>query len=1167
MGLHFYIGASGSGKSEQLYQEIIKQSMEFPKRNYLIIVPDQFTMQTQKDICMKHPRGGIMNIDILSFGRLSHRIFEEVGGNEKPILDDTGKSLILRKVASKEIDNLKSMNKNLKKIGYIHEVKSAISEFMQYGIDVKGVAELATYASKRGNLFNKLQDLGVLYQGFLDYNKEKFITTEEALTLLASVLKKSNIIKDSVVVFDGFTGFTPVQNQVLRELMILAKDVIVTITMTEEVNPFIVEGEQKLFYLSQKTIQSLEELAKEVNCPRTKDVIIKGFPVYRYKDNKELAHLEQQLFRYQNIPYPEECNHLSITEAKTPNQEVKQVCIRIQKLIREQDYKYQDIAVVTGDLSTYTNYVEQEFVKYGIPFFIDNTKGILLNPFIECIKSAVEIILRGYSYESMFHYLKSGMTPLEQKEIDILENYILAYGIRGSSRWNKPFKRKPKWEENSEELLNGINESREKISLLLSPLDSKKSTAREFAKTLYDFMITTNLQEKLIVYEERFKVEGNLAKAKEYGQIYRLVMDLLNQIVELLGEEVMTLQEFAEILYAGFDEIQVGTIPQNVDQVVVGDIERTRLKEIKALFFVGINDGIIPKNSSSGGIISDIDREFLKESDYELAPTPRQQMYTQRLYLYMNMTKPKEYLFISYGLVGSSGKSLRPAYLIPMLKQLFPKLQTEQVDDSNFEQLISCKARRSYLEQVLSTKEDGVDYLVILLRSYLLGGNLVSDKIFQTVFSWYQNQEEYETVVNQIVKASFYYYEASPLSKIVANALYGQVLENSVSRLEQYAACAYSHFLKYGLQLKEREEFSFEKVDMGNIFHGALENFSQQIEDSAYSWLDFPETVGKEMVEDALSFYIQEYGEDIIYHSARNEYLINRMKRILERTVKTLQYQLKKGVFNPSQFEVSFSMLEDLDSISVSLSSEEKLRLRGRIDRIDTYEDDKKVYVKVIDYKSGNQSFDLVALYYGLQLQLVVYLNAAMELEKKKNPHKEIVPAALLYYHVSDPCISTDGRVISEEEINQNILKELRMKGMVNDNSQIVEMLDSSKTTKSDTIPVDYKKDGSFASTSSVMGESQLEMVSHFVKHKIKELGKQILAGDMKVNPYELGDKSACTYCQYTGICGFDHKIIGYERRTLDAISKEDALAEMEKELVFKEKLEFEIKPEKEAEK
>lgn len=1157
MGLSFFIGASGSGKSQQLYQNIIKQSMEFPKRNFLIIVPDQFTMQTQKDICVMHPRGGIMNIDVLSFGRLSHRIFEEVGGNDKPILDDTGKSLILRKVAAIKMDNLTVISKNLKKIGYIHEVKSAISEFMQYGVDVKGVGELVIFASQKGALSHKLKDLAILYQGFIDYNKDKFITTEESLTLLTSVLKKSSIIRDSVVVFDGFTGFTPIQNQVLGELMTLAREVIVTITLSEEVNPFELEGEQKLFYLSQKTIKSLEELAKEVNCPRSKDLIIKGYPVYRYRNNKVLAHLEKQLFRYQNNPYQEDCKSLSIIEAKNPNQEVKQVCIGINSLIREKGYRYQDIAVVTGDLTNYANYVEQEFEKFGIPFFLDNTKGILLNPFIECVKSVLEIILRGYSYEAMFHYLKSGMSPLSQTEIDLLENYVLAYGIRGASRWNVPFTRKPKWEEEEEEALIAINESREKIKLILTGLDYKKSTAKEFAISLYEFMVSTHLQERLTTYERQYEAKGNLAKAKEYAQIYHLVMDLLNQIVELLGEEEMTLQEFAEILYAGFDEIQVGIIPQNVDQVVVGDIERTRLKGIKALFFMGINDGIIPKNASSGGIISDIDREFLKEGNYELAPTPRQQMYIQRLYLYMNMTKPKEYLTLSYSLVDGSGKSIRPAYLVRSIEQLFPKLVVEKVDDTSLEKLLSTKENSSNLEKLLSTKEDGIDYLIMLLRHYAKGRSLLTqndidkEKKFLTIFSWYQNQPEYERLIKQLLKASFYFYEESPLSKIVANALYGQVLENSVSRLEQYAACAYSHFLRYGLQLKEREEFSFERVDMGNVFHGALENFAQQLVESKYTWFDFNETAGKEMVEASLFSYIQQFGEEIFYHSARNEYLINRMKRILERTVTTLQYQLKKGSFKPSQFELSFSMLEDLASVNVSLSAEEKIRLLGRIDRVDIYEDEQNVYVKVIDYKSGNQSFDLVALYYGLQLQLVVYLNAAMDMEKKKYPNKKIVPAALLYYHISDPCISTDGSAVTEEEINQNILKELRMKGMVNDDPQIVKLLDSSMTAKSDIIPVDYKKDGSFASTSSVLGEDHLAMVTHFVTNKIKHIGKEILAGDMSVNPYELGVKSACTYCLYTGVCGFDSKIVGFERRKLDAVSSDEALIKIVQEAEF----------------
>ena len=281
MGLKFYIGASGSGKSYRLYEDIIAQAMENPHRNYLIVVPDQFTMQTQLDMVRRHPRSGIMNIDVLSFGRLSHRIFEEVGGNDKPVLDDTGKSLVLRKVAAGLEDDLSVMKRNIKKIGYIHEVKSALSEFMQYGLGTKEVEQLVEYSSKRGALSYKLKDLHLLYEGFLQYIREKYITTEETLDRLRHVLPKSRIVADSVIAFDGFTGFTPIQYNVIQELMLLANEVIVTVTADTREDCYKSDGEQKLFHLSKKTICDLEKKAKEAGVARAEDVLLTESTVQR----------------------------------------------------------------------------------------------------------------------------------------------------------------------------------------------------------------------------------------------------------------------------------------------------------------------------------------------------------------------------------------------------------------------------------------------------------------------------------------------------------------------------------------------------------------------------------------------------------------------------------------------------------------------------------------------------------------------------------------------------------------------------------------------------------------------------------------------------------------------------------------------------------------------
>ena len=1139
MSLRFCFGPSGSGKSHRIYEEIMQRAAEEPGRNFLIIVPDQFTMQTQKDLVMRSDRDGILNIDVLSFGRLSHRILEEVGTKEMPVLDDTGKSLVLQKVAADLKEQLPAMGSLLHKQGYIHEVKSAISEFMQYGISTQDMDKLITSAQKRGALAMKLKDLKTLYRGFQDYIRDHFITTEETLDVLRRSLSKSKILKGSVVVFDGFTGFTPIQNRLIQELMRVCAETIVTVTIGVGEDPYKMDGEQKLFHLSKKTVADLEKLAAEAEVERGEDLFVKGGP-NRFAKAPALHYLEQNLFRYQYEPYAGEQQEIHMFEALSPREEVHQTALYIRHLIREQGMTYRDIAVVIGDLEGYASYVETEFGQLEIPCFLDRTRGIVLNPMIEYIKSALQLYIKDFSYDTVFHFLRSGMADISREEIDELENYVIRTGARGYRTYSRLFTRRTEElqenaegsEQAEEKTMERLNRIRQQFMDAVEILHmGSQEKAGDYVSHLYDFLEQNQVQQKLLNYQQQFEKEGDLSRAREYAQIYRLVMDLLDQVYELLGEEEISRQEFADILEAGFGEITVGTIPQNVDRIVVGDMERTRLKQVKVLFFLGVNDGSIPKNASKGGIISDMDREFLIESGTEMAPSPRQQMYIQRLYLYLNMTKPSEQLYLSYAKVNSEGKGIRPSYLIDTVRKLFPAMSVEYPQN------------RSRLEQI-EGRQEGARYLAEELREYVEG--TLPEEERQDFYLMYRAYEADAAGRDLLTRAAFRRYRESGLSRIVARALYGQQLENSVSRLETYAACACRHFLQYGLSLQEREEFGFEASDMGTVYHAVLENFAGKLAESNLTWWDFTEDFAAKAVKESVEAYAATYGETVLYSSARNEYAITRMSRILTRTVLTLQKHLKQGSFQPDDYELSFRFAEDLDSIHVDLSEDEKMHLQGRIDRIDVSEDAEHVYVKVIDYKSGNRKFDLAALYYGLQLQLVVYMNAAMEMESRKHPDKEIVPAALLYYHIDDPTIETPVE-LTDEQINEQILAKLRMNGVVNSDPEVVERLDRYMQDKSVVIPVEKKKDGSFSARSSVLSREEMQLISSYVDAKIRSIGREILDGKIAANPYEKGNEEACTYCAYKKVCGFDGSIPGYEKRQLEDLDKQALMQRMQK--------------------
>lgn len=1132
MSLQFILGNSGSGKSYTLYQNIIRESKEHPEQKILVLVPEQFTMQTQKDLVTMHPDGGILNIDVLSFQRLAYRVFEETGTRVGKVLEETGKNLVIRKLAQEHQEELKILSGNLKKTGYINEIKSLISELTQYAVSEEELERFTESSKKRPHLYWKLRDLQVLYKAFHAYLADQYITAEELLEVLCQVVERSEMIQRSIIVLDGFTGFTPIQNKLMQKLMQYAKKVMVTVTIDSREDPYRVQGEHQLFSLSKKTISTLMKLAKESGTAVEDAMVIRPSGRSRFGRESALSALEQNLFRPHRRPFEEKQEQISVHLLRNPEEEVAWTALKIRRLIREQGFHYRDFAVITGNMEAYGYCLERIFPEYGIPCFLDYKRSVLGNPFVEFLRALLEMAEQDFTYETVFRFLRSGLSGMKREETDLLENYVLALGIRGRKKWANRFIRT--YKTLTEEELFQIDSLREQFAELVLPfgeiMRKKGVDVRTRTTALYQIIDKLEIQKKLAAFEERFKREGNQVLAKEYHQIYPIVMDLFDKLVDLLGDQKLSAKEYREILEAGFAEARVGVIPPGVDQVVAGDMERTRLKDVKVLFFLGVNEGNVPKNTSRTGLLSDMEREQLKAEGMELAPTAREQGYIQRFYLYLNLTKPSFRLYVCCSLLDGSGKALRPSYLMNVLKGMFPNLELVKEE--------------GWQKEAFATPKEGLRLLIEGLRSYRNGE---ADQKFYELYRWYAAREQYEEKLSQLLEAAFSRHTDSGLGRAVAHALYGTVLENSVTRLERYAACAYAHFLMYGLRLSERSVYEFAPVDMGNIFHQALELFSKRLEESSYTWRNIPEEVQGAWIEECMDLVTADYGNTILQSTARNAYAAERMKRMMKRTVWALGRQIEKGLFTPENYEITFSGVSDLNAVNIALSPEEKLRLQGRIDRMDTCEEEKSVYVKVIDYKSGNTSFQLVSLYHGLQLQLVVYLNAAMELAAKEHPGKEIHPAGIFYYHIEDPLLDQDAGT-EAENLSERVMEKLKLSGLVNGDPEVIKKLDQDMPGKSSVLPLSYNKDGSLRAGSSVAAERQFRDLSSFVNRKIQKIGSEILEGRMDVNPYELKGKTACDYCAYRGVCGLDPKDEGYGFRRLKAFEDAEVWERIEKE-------------------
>lgn len=1129
-------------------------------------------MQTQRELVRRQENHSIMNVDVVSFPRLAYRVFDELGMGNLSILEETGKNLLLRRVAEEQQGNLKLLKASMKKSGYISEVKSVISELTQYRI-LPGQLDAFIEDEEQSPLFRyKIQDIQTMYQGFLDYLEGKYITAEDLLEVLAQAADRSLILKDSVIVLDGFTGFTPVQYYLLETLLRITHEIVVTVTLDERENPYQCQGIQELFYMSKKTIGTLLNLAERNHIEVKEPYWVRHTQKSRFAASPPLLWLEQNLFRFRPRPYGGSSGGLHEESEKSsqsgalhresekgsqsaeaagahqdirffsllnPRQELHFVAAEIKRLVREEHYRYKDIAIVCGDVELYGNYANEVFDAYQIPLFLDARRNIVFHPMTEFIRQSLLLLEQDFSYETVLGYLRCGLSGWDREQVDLLENYLLAEGIRGFKKWQEPWVRRGCVQ--SQEELDQINELREGLAEQFSPLresfrkeNGVYHTVLEESRAFYLLMYQLDVEGQLKEYEEQFSQAGENALAKEYAQIYKIVMDLLDKMVELLGDERMSVREYREILEAGLEAAAVGIIPPGYDRVVFGDIERTRLSDIKVLFFVGVNDGLIPKASQHGGIISQSDREWLASHGMELAPTDRERSFIQKFYLYLNLTKPSEKLYMTWFRVSQDGKEARKSYLISAMFKMFPgilpvraedtfgmgRIGTDQgfcvsEDDSEggeafgMGQIITPKSSLRFLVEGLKAAKKGMMY-----------------PQWMGLYRWYLSKEQWKEKASRFLEAAFYQYHGVPVGAKIIRALYGKVLENSVTRLEQFSACAFGHFLQYGLKLEERRLGEFAPVDMGNMFHEALERYSNHMEEAGYHWFDVPEEVKETLIQQAVEETLGSSFGSMLFQEARTAYLLERMKRILRRTIETLTKQIQTSHFTPEGYEISFSFAENLDAVNFVLSEEERMRLRGRIDRIDARKEGNQVYVKVIDYKSGNREFQLLSLYHGLQLQLVVYLNSAMELMRRKYPDKEVLPGGMYYYHLDDPVVEGNS-ASTDAEIQEKILEELKLKGVAGEG-----------------------EDPSVSKKSKKAGTEEFQILSRYVNHKIRDIGRKIFDGEIGAEPYQLGDNTGCDYCPYHGVCGFDPSSPGWNYRKLENIRDEaEILEKMRKEL------------------
>ena len=1103
MTLRIMVGGASSGKSNRLVTDMAERSLRLKNDRFFAIVPEQATLKMQQSVVAHLKSGATFNIDVVSFDRLAHVVFADLGIDASNILDDTGKILILRQVLEDCKDDLEVYQHKVHLPGFVQRIKSAVTELKQYGIDDNQLYLMQESAQEFQNqlLFSKLQDLRLISRKFQDRIRDAYRAQEELLDLFASCVPDSQRIKDSHIYLDGFTGFTPVQYKLLKQFLRFAQDVTVAVTIPME---RICNNcpEYDLFHLSNETISKLKDAAAEA-----------GAEVEISEGEGEGKEIATEAGAEEKRPPA-----AGIYSAADQKDEVVFAAKEILRLVKEQGLRYKEIAVITSDMEAYHKLAESVFADAGIPCFIDHKSDITDNPLSRFVLAALDLIEERFSYDAVFSYLKTGLADVEPDQVCQLENYCLEFGIKGFRAFNNDFEknRKLRGPEPTEEQLkedaflgqawnlDEINHIRNKLiesaGAFYKEAGKGNLKAADYTNALKRLFRQNHVAEKIEAKADRLEQEGRLKEEREYRQVYNLMEELLEKMRLLSGDHTISVHDFRLLLESGLSEIKVGVIPPTIDTLTVGDLTRTRLDGIRVLFLLGVNAGKIPSSSDPAGILSSRDREFLKNAHFEMAPTAMENMCNQRFYLYLMLNKPTDLLYLTYANADMEGESLEPSYILDELDELIGDAQIEEIRE-----MPDIKWERRALEELSATIRKDPDEALL------------------TYFA-----KEDPRLIRKIIDAAFFSNVQTELDDQVALDLYGEVLSGSVSRYEKYSECPFKHFLQYGIRMEKRPEYEIAATDMGTIYHTALEVYSGKLEEEGYSFRRVSDEISRRIARESVAYALEQMPSDILDSSARNEFLVKRIMDVTVKTTEVLRAQVRAGLFEPTDYELEFK---------TSLS--DHVRFKGKIDRVDLYEAG-DVFVKIIDYKSGEKKFKINDIYLGLQLQLVAYMKEALAHYKKEYPDKEVKPGGVYYYRINDHFAK------NEEEA----MDRFKLSGLTSCDEGVVAAVDSELgpdgSGTSNIIPVRCNKDGSFNATSQVANSTEFGNLLDFVSGKVGEISAKILEGDIRIEPYYESDRNnACTYCDYKDICKFESGSFGTDWKEKTEMSTKEMEAEI----------------------
>ena len=1136
MSLRLIYGRSGSGKSYFCLNDIKNKIEKEDSVELILLVPEQFSFQSQKNFLKIVGEGGAIKGQVLDFKRMAHRVFNEVGGITKKHMNSSGKSMLLYYILEQKKEQLKTFDLAAKQQGFVDTISNMISEFKRFNVTPQLLMDTVNNIENNEALKDKLLDISSIYYDFENMLHENYIDSDDDLTMITERIDKWQLLDGAEIWIDEFSTFTPQQYVIIEKLLKKCKRVNITLCADDSRSHV---SDNDVFAVTASTEKKLIKLCQENNISIDKPVSLNKRPFCRFKDNEEIGFIEEQYYAFPYKTYSKPTDSISIYKAANTYGEVENTAREIVRLIRDEGVRYKDIAVVTRDLSRYENMTAAVFSEYGIPYFIDQKKDIDGNLIVVLITSVIEIFTRNWSYEAVFRYLKTGLAGISREDIDLLENYVMAAGIKGKKKWiqeeewavplDRPYN-SDTLSDRDMDILSRVNKIRREIVAPIERLYSRirgKKAVKETCTAVYDFLCELNIPDTIEQWIAVFKDTGRQELAREYSQIWNIIMELLDQIVEVLGEEQLTLEQFVKIISIGFNEHKMGLIPPALDQVLVGSVDRLKSHDVTVLFILGVNDGIFPSATNDEGILTDHDRGVLNGLGMELAKDTKAQAFEEQYLVYTSLTLANGHLKISYPMADFEGKSLRPSIIISRLKTIFPRLKEgsdvlEATSEEEHLKLINAQTPTfNELISVIRKDKDGEEHL----------------PIWKDVYRWYAVQDKWKDRCSSVFSGISYTNQVNMVNSEKIRKLYGEDANYSVSRFEKYVQCPFAYYVQYGLKARERKIFKLSAPDLGSFMHNVIDNFSKQVTEIEMDWKDVSKEWCADKVSDIVDDMIESKGASIFNSSPRYQYLTSRLKRVLTRTMMLITEQIKRGGFVPVAYEKEFRQGSNYPPIIVELPTGEKINIIGKIDRIDMLDKDGETYIRIVDYKSGSKEFKLSDVYFGLQIQLLLYLDAVLTNESE-DLDKPMLPGGILYFKIDDPMIK-NMRNLTDEQLEIEIMKSLKMKGLLLKDVDVIKEMDRDMEGNSYIIPARINKDGTLGKSSAASGE-QFEALKEHVRENLARCCQEMLKGDISIKPFKKKKETACDYCIYASVCQFDCDMKDNKYRIINDLSDEE---------------------------